>query len=137
MFTLRRIVLSVLVSGALVMLAVGFNLARDEDEDGPRFVVSAVEALIPPAGALDVRQARIGVDLVDGYDAALIIDGIEIPKDQLQRVDGLNQIFFTPGPETETGALEPGLHRAVAVVWPLNSSRASAGKSIEWDFNVH
>ena len=135
--TLRRAVITIVVVGALVLLGVGFSLTRS---DKPRPVPvqgGAVERLIPESGDLDLRQARIGVDLAPTYEGALQVDGVEIPDDELQRVPGLNQIFFTPGPGTTTGALAPGRHNATVVYWPVGQTREAAGQRLTWSFNVH
>src|SRR5918999_1722122 len=80
-------------------------MLTEPGRDKPELVDTAVERVIPADGDLDLRQARIGIDLAVGYTAVLVIDGVEIPEDQLQRVEPLNQVFFTPGPGTEIGAL--------------------------------
>ena len=134
---LRRGVISVVVLGAVVLLGYGFSRTRP---DKPRPVPvqgGAVERLIPESGDLDLRQARIGVDLAATYEGALQVDGTEIPDDELQRVPGLNQIFFTPGPGTATGALAPGRHSATVIYWPVGQTRDAAGQRLTWSFNVH
>src|ERR671924_154562 len=89
LFTARRALLSVLLAAA----AGGFWLsaAQTRTEEKPTITDSAVEALHPAAGDLDLRQGTIGVDLVDRYTGVLFIDGVEIPEDQLERVQGLGQ----------------------------------------------
>jgi hypothetical protein len=134
--TLHRIVLSLLVSAAVILLAVAFSLSGDE---GGSVAITdvAVEARIPPPGDVNLRQARIGVDLAPGYTGVLLVDGTEIPEDQLVRIEGLNQVFYTPGPGTETGPLSPGRHRITAVFWPVEESRQAAARQVSWEFNAH
>jgi len=136
MFTLRRLVLSLILAAAVVTLAVGFSMHTDNDDE---VAVSdaAVEAVIPASGDLDLRQARIGVDLAPGYTGILQVDGVEIPEDQLERVEALNQVFFTPREGTETGQLFPGRHQATAVFWPAGQTREAASRSVNWTFSVH
>ena len=135
MFTVRRLVITLLLAVAAVLLGLGFSMSGDEtDTVGVTDV--AVEALIPPPGDLELRQSEIGVDLVPGYTGVLVVDGREIPEDQLRRIDALNQVFYTPGPETETGPLTPGRHRVTAIFWPANRTREAA-RRVSWEFNVH
>ena len=56
-----------------------------------------VERLIPPNGARELRQSELGIDLAPGYEGTLVVNGIEIPDDQLRHVPAQNQVFFTPG----------------------------------------
>ena len=134
---LRRGVISVVVLGAVVLLGYGFSRTRSDKAKPVPVQGGAVERLIPASGDLDLRQARIGVDLAATYEGALQVDGTEIPDDELQRVPGLNQIFFTPGPGTATGALAPGRHSATVIYWPVGQTREASGQRLTWSFNVH
>jgi hypothetical protein len=134
--TLRRVAISIVVSACLVGVGYGFSRASDAPSR-PTVLVSRVEAVIPPNGDLELRQGLVGLDLAPGFDAAIQIDGREIPEDQIRRVVGLNQLFYSPGPGTETGPLAPGRHVATAVVWPLGQTRETAGSNIRWEFNAH
>lgn len=130
----RSVVLTLLVLGALVGLWVSF--AQTRPQEGPKYVDAAIEAVYPDPGALELRQARVGIDLHVGYTAVLFVDGQEIPEDQLERVVPLGQVFYTPAPGKATGALEPGRHCGTAFLWREVESRAS-GRSYSWCFNVH
>lgn len=126
--TPRRILLSLILGAAAVGIFVSF--AQTRTEEGPRYIDSAIEAVYPAAGDLDLRQARIGIDLHTGYTALLFVDGVRIPEDQLERVEPLSQVFYTPGRGKETGALEPGRHCATAQLWRIvESSRNSRNYS--------
>ena len=132
--TLRRVLISVILAVCLVGMVWALNQSRTT----PRVVYrdSAIIQVIPAEGDLDLRQARIGVELAPAWTGVLLVDGTEIPEDQLQRVVGLNQIFYYPGPGKETGALAPGRHCATAFVWQITQSRR-AGHPYSWCFNVH
>jgi hypothetical protein len=79
---------------------------------------------------------RIGVTINSAWTGVLEVDGVEIPEDQVERVVGLNQIFYTPGPGKITGALAPGQHCATAMVWQITETRAQS-HPYTWCFNVH
>ena len=131
---IRRIIISVLLAFAVGLLIYAVNLHHDPAP--PIFTNEAVEATYPNAGDLDLRQARIGIDLKSGYTAELELDGTPIPKDQVEVVVGLDQYFYQPGPGTATGALSPGRHCATAnitkVVDPTNPQ-----SKYTWCFQVH
>lgn len=135
MITLRRVVLSVLLAGSFVGLAYGLSSTRDTTKP-PVYKDAAVEGTFPKEGDLDLRQSRIGIDLASGYTTALQIDRREIPDDQVEKVIGLDQYFYTPGPGTETGALAPGRHCATAVIWSVGQTREQ-GHDFVWCFQVH
>jgi len=135
MITFRRLVISVLLALSLVGLAYGFSSARDTTKP-PVYTDPAVEGTFPKEGDLDLRQARIGIDLASGFQAAIKLDDREIPDDQVEKVVGLDQYFYTPGPGTETGALSPGRHCAAAVIWGVAETR-DQGRDFVWCFQVH
>jgi len=131
---LRRVGLGLLVLAALAGLWVSF--AQTRTQEGPKYVDAAIEAVYPGPGDLDLRQTRVGIDLQVGYTAVLFVDGREIPEDQLERVVPLGQVFYTPGPGKETGALAPGRHCGTALLWRDVQTRET-GRKYSWCFNVH
>ena len=133
-FTLRRLVISVLV--ALAIGGVIYSFSEGESEP-PIVTVPGVEAVSPRPDALALRQDRVIADLQSGFDGVLQIDGVEIPDDQLQRTIELGIVSFAPGPEKEFERLAPGRHRARVVFWPASEGRGDASRTYEWFFNVH
>jgi hypothetical protein len=132
-FNTRRLLISVVLAAATGLLFVGLSgISTKSAASLPR----GIDAIVPNASTLDLRQARIGVDLSDRYDGALQLDRIELPDTEVERVVGLNQIFYTPGRGKVTGALSPGRHCATAIYWLASQSRAEAA-SYSWCFNVH
>lgn len=136
LFNARRLAISVLLAFAIALLLFGFAGTRDSTKT-PVLRDSAVEKTWPGPGDLDLRQSRIGIDLVTGYTAELQVDSIAIPDDQVEKVIGLDQYFYTPGPGTETGALAPGRHCATATLRPVGASNQDPGRRFSWCFNLH
>jgi hypothetical protein len=134
MITTRRIVISLILAAAVALLGYGFNSARDNT--APAFTDVAVEGTYPRAGDLDLRQARIGIDLKSGFTAELQLDQTPIPIDQVEVVVGLDQYFYTPGPGTETGALAPGRHCAIAAIRRVGDPN-DPGRKYSWCFQSH
>ena len=139
--TLRRIITpwrvlyTVALLAAALLAIVGFQSSKDENRATTCQVGPVIQQLYPCPGDTDLRQGIIGAALQSGYQAALIVDRTEIPQDEL-RSGGTNQLYFQPGPGTETGALAPGLHSATLVYWPTTGTRETDGKSYRWTFGV-
>jgi hypothetical protein len=134
LFTVRRVVISLILAFALALLVWGVNSGRTITP--PVFTNPAVEDTFPKPGDLDLRQARIGIDLKSGYSAELSIDGLPIPKDQVEVVVGLDQFFYQPGPGTATGALAPGQHIAKADITNVTDPTHPTS-TYAWRFQVH
>ncbi|MDQ1397960.1 MAG: hypothetical protein QOG64_3219 [Acidimicrobiaceae bacterium] len=133
--TLRRVVISLILAGALVLLGYGFSSGRDATKP-PVFTDSAVEGTYPKDGDFELRQFRIGIDLASGYTAELRLDNVPIPKDQVEVVVGLDQYFYQPGPGTATGALAPGRHCASATIVKVTDPN-DTGHPFAWCFQTH
>jgi hypothetical protein len=134
-FTLRRIVISVLLAFALALFGYGFSSGRDAEK--VIYTDAAIEHTEPAPGDLSLRQSRIGVDLQSGYSAELSIDGTPIPLDQVEVVRGLDQYWYTPGPGTATGALAPGRHCARATITATVGPDAGQTHPYNWCFSLH
>ena len=117
---------------AAVALVLFVTVGGSDDEP---VTTQAVEQLIPGRGDQAIRQARVGIDLAPGYTGALVINGVEIPEDQLQRVEALNQIYFQPGEDKEIEAFDPGEVCVIAIHWQIGQDRES-GEPVRWCFDV-
>lgn len=130
-----------IVVTALLVVAVGLVWwagALRGDPPDPQLTDANVEQLVPPAGSPAViRQARIGIDLVPGWTGVLQINGIEIPEDQLDRNEPLNQVFYSPGEGKEIERLAPGDVVVNALIWrnAAGETRADA-RVVRWQFRV-
>jgi hypothetical protein len=137
MITRRRVVIT-----ALLLFAVGllwWATTQDADQslepEGGQ-IDSAVEQVVPGDGEAALRQSQIGVDLEAGWTGVLAVDGTEIPEDQLRRSEPLNQVFFTPGEGQVIEELDPGAHRASALIWRTESQTRDDGRTVNWSFRV-
>ncbi len=97
---------------------------------------SAVEAVSPQGGDLDLRQVTIAADLAPGLTGYLLFDGAEIPDDDLQHVDALNQVILKPKPESDYRQLSPGTHCAT-VVYRRFGDPLDTSDSYRWCFTLH
>lgn len=137
-----RVVVRRLVTVLLLLLAAGmvwYSASVKGEPEAPSLADSAVENLVPARDTPSaLRQAEIGIDLVSGWDADLIINGVDIPQDE-ERDDGpLNQVFFSPGKGKVIETLAPGLVQVTAVIWrPIDGQTHEKGsRRVSWSFHV-
>ena len=127
-----------LLQGLIAVAAIGgivYTFSGETGDDNPK-LPAAIEAVSPSGGNLDLRQTTISADLAPGYTGYLTWDGIEIPEDDLQRVDALNSVTLRPQPDSDYLSLEPGPHCAGVVYWRIGQS-SEDGQSYRWCFRLH
>ncbi len=129
----RRIVLSVLVATAIGLLV--YVATEPSPDDGPP-LPEAVESVSPERGDLDLRQVTVAADLAPGYTGYLLMDGVEVPADDLQVVDALNQVILRPTADSDYRVLRPGRHCAT-VVYRRIGERLDQSSSYRWCFSLH
>jgi hypothetical protein len=131
---------------AAVMLTVAFGALvlayqRVSDDDGDPIVRSGgtsafVEALLPARDSQVVQQTTVGIDLASGWDGTLVVDGREVPDDQLVRRPSLNRVEFTPGEGRVVAALPAGRQCVRAIVWETRVGRGGGSRDVRWCFEV-
>jgi len=122
----------------VVFAAIGglvFVFASPDTDDGPA-PPEAVESVFPKPGDRDLRQTAIYADLAPGYTGYLLIDGIEVPLDDIQFVDALNTVNFKPTDISDFARLSSGNH-CVTVVYRLIGQPRDRSESYRWCFEVH
>ena len=134
LLSVRRVVISILLALSAAGLYVAFTL--HEETPATPFRPSVVTVVSPEPGSLEVRQTEIFYELASEYDGTLRVGGVEIPEDEIDVIEGLNRISFTPGEGKEIEALEPGAQNATAIFWPRAEGRRAA-LTYTWRFNVH
>ena len=104
----------------LLTLTLGATLLHNTDTStgGSRPKLPAtIEAINPERGELTGLIDDVEVDLDDRYTGVLELDGIEIPEDQLDRIEQLGVITFRPGPGKEFTRLRTGENTVVVRYW--------------------
>jgi hypothetical protein len=147
--------LVIAVGLVLVIFALTTALTGDDGIDRPE----AIESVQPVENAVQVlQQERVVVDLLPGYEARLVIDGIELPTTVIgqsdvdpfeqpapgQQVDLPTTAVFDPGNSVISfqpveGALiesfTEGIHEARVIYWRIEDGPEQA-LSYRWEFNV-
>lgn len=150
------VVASLTIAAFIVLIVLGFSAAVT-GRDALR-LPEAIQSIDPGDGDRVLRQTRIFVDLVTGYEAVLLIDGIEIPTvriDQLTAADGTAPqpgeqvvlppvsiydpgnatIVFQPTAGAPVESLTQGTHEATVIYWRADESRDRA-RQFTWTFRV-
>ncbi len=94
-----------------------------------------IESVEPIQDGLASSSSSIVVDLADDQTGVIILDGTEIPEDQLRRTEDLGIVEFRPGEGREVSRFEPGYHRVSVLYWPRTGKR-SEGQSFSWEFRA-
>lgn len=101
-----------------------------------------VERLIPSSGSEALRQATVGVDLREGYDAYLVINGVTIQNsattaddDGLRKAPSLGTVEYDPGPGRRITELNSPKQCVDAWVWKKLDGPTTAVQ-VNWCFEV-
>lgn len=148
---LRRGVIAVLLLGAVAVLLLG---GRNADTDGITTDRDpAIVSQFPMPGATALRQTEIGAELRTGYDGRLVINGVEIPEDQMEgaidpnsvtpeelkrygiRPNNRNSVYFQPGPGKVLTELPNG-EVTVSVRYFKDRQDQARGRTVTWTFQV-
>lgn len=128
----RTIVMTLIAAAAVGGFVFAFSAPRQEASGLP----PAVERVSPADGDLNLRQETISADLVPGYTGYLLINGVEVPRDDLQVVDAINTITLRPLPDSDYAVLEPGPYCATIVYRPIGRPESDS-ESYTWCFRLH
>jgi len=154
-FNVPALLASVGVAFGIVLVVTGLNVAvtgRDALN-----LPEQIEKLSPANNEKVLRQSEIMIDFVAGFEAVLIIDGVEIPTTRLDELSengkqpkpgeqveipptaiydpGNFTLSYLPqegGPITE---LKQGDHQATVLFWKAPNTREKA-TSYSWKFSV-
>jgi hypothetical protein len=113
-----------------------YGLNQSDTSPTGRHLPSTIDSLTPDPGELIRLQDTIGVDLRDDLTGVLVLDGQEIPEDQLERVVPLAEVTFRPGPGKDLEKFEPGLHTLTVLYWEQGKPRPAKPGSYSWSFRA-
>jgi len=129
--------MALLVVVALAGIVVAVMAASTGGDRTSEVLPESVERLIPASGAEILAQSTVGIDVAEGYDAYLIVEGKEIREgtDGLVRQTGTGLVQFTPGEGRPVTGLPSGRNCMTAMVWKSTEGPKTA-KPVNWCFDV-
>ena len=139
----RRVLIGVLLAVVVGLMVYIVNNAVTGN-DASAVKPASVERLIPGSGAEILRQGQVGVDLANGYDAYLIINGVEIRNQATgEDADGLSKVLtpsgltvtYTPAPGRRIEQLETDVNQVTAMVWRQTDGPSTASP-VYWTFSA-
>lgn len=132
-----HLIMALLVVGAVTGLVVAVMLASTGGDRTSESLPDSVDRLIPASGAEVLAQSTVGIDVAEGYDAYLIVDGKEIrtAEDGLVSQTGTGLVQFTPGEGRPVTELPSGRNCMTAMVWKSIDGMKTA-KPVNWCFDV-
>lgn len=151
-FSVRRLVIAVLLVAAVALLVIGFG---GTDGSGGDQRDAAVVALFPGEGDRVLSQSQVGAELQAGYDGRLTINGVAIPEEQMEgalspeaesqlsseergrgvRPNNKNSVKFKPGPSKALARLDTGAVELVVRYWRVEDGEDNA-RRFSWTIYV-
>lgn len=123
-FTLLGLALALVAIGAVVFAPSG----------DPEIVPAALESYSPENGSTVLRQTQVQIDLPVDYDIDLVVDGVAIPADEIDRTAETGRFVWRPGENTIIPEWGPGFH-TVWVRWDRVTGLPDPGE-FSWTFRV-
>ena len=109
----------------------------DTSPSSDKALPADIQAVSPKPNELTGLVDTVTVDLADQYTGVLVIDGIEIPEDQLDRVVGIQQVSFRPGPDKAISRFRAGDNTVVVKYWNGRlQDRPDTTFSYSWRFRA-
>lgn len=146
----RRLVQLVLLLGAAAFAVYAFGRAPDHAETGPLHDAAVLQQ-VPAPGANVLRQTQVGAKLKPGYTGLIIVNGTQIPEDQMDgavpttskeydprfgvRPNNKELVFFTPGPGKVISRFGSREVTITVRFWPIADGEGAA-QSVTWTIYV-
>jgi hypothetical protein len=130
---------AIIAVAVLVVFNLGVILLNESDtsQTGTASLPADIEAVNPEPGSLTGLVDNVSVDLADRYTGVLLIDGVEIPEDQLERVVGIQTVTFRPGPGKVISRFRAGANTVVVKYWDGRlQDRPARPFSYSWTFQA-
>lgn len=142
---------------AVGLVLIGYAFVRSVSSDEQNRLPDEIERVTPVPDAVQVlAQTQVIVDLEEGYEGRLTIDGVEFetqrlggrpsgepaePGTQVEVPPGVifepgnATLTFTPGPGVGFDRFSEGNHIARVTYWSVEQGEGTA-RSFTWTFNV-
>jgi hypothetical protein len=121
---------------AVFNLVIILVATMDTKPGGREPLPSAIETISPERAAITGPIDSVTVDLRNDLTGRLVIDRVEIPADETDRVAELGIVSFRPGPGKILSKLPAGDNTAVVYYWPRTRSEPPRPAPFGWRFQV-
>jgi hypothetical protein len=130
----------VIMAALLAVLSLGALLIDQSDTSpvgsGRPPLPTEIESIRPERGELTGLVDDVTIDLRDDLQGEVIIDGVQIPSDQLDNIEQLGVISFRPGPGKEFSRFRAGDNTVVVRYWSRTDPRPDKPPSFSWRFRA-
>ena len=123
-YAILGVLFAAVVAGSIFLIPSG-------EGDG---LPDAVESFSPGEGDLAIQPVRVVLDLLPGYEATFVIDGLPIPQDQIDAIPETGRYQFDPGPGKVIERWTPGDHTVVATY--VGGANDTDLGTVVWTFRV-
>ncbi|MCY4164347.1 MAG: hypothetical protein OXE93_09090 [bacterium] len=130
---LRRAVLGLAALAGAATVVLALLLADTDGNDVSVTGNASIDALIPPRSAEVLSQETVGIDLAQGYEVRLVLNGVELPADQLRHSPDINRYSFRPDRGKVVERLRAEQNCVQATYWPQEVG-PSDSQTITWCF---
>jgi len=135
----QRLIVSTLLAGGIGLLVVAALAGGGDRTDITVAGNPAIDALIPERESEILRRDRVGIDMADGYEAALTLEAggltIDVPADQLDTaLVSLGQYTYKPEDGKVLPFFPPQANCVIATYWPVEDREDI--QTIRWCFEV-
>ena len=151
----RELLLISAAAGVGLFLVIAGVLSATTGRDLLDYPEAIIDISPAPNDRQVLSQTEISVDLQDGYEAVIVLDGIEIPTSRLediagglpepgQQIDlpptaiydqGNSLIRFEPRDGAVIESYSVGRHQVTVIFWKIEDGRNTA-RSYSWSFEV-
>lgn len=134
----RRAITTLVILACIGGLVIAAQHTERGDKDEPKISGAprtVVELQAPAPESSVLSQAQVMIDLTTEYDASLVVNGVLIPDDQLQKRPELSQVLFTPGPGKIIEKLPGGRNCVEADIFRIDGTQEDV-PAVRWCFNV-
>ncbi len=131
--------IAIVVVGVVAVLNLGALLLNKSDTSTATKVGSlpaTIVSLDPSPGGIIRPQDTITVILVNDLTGTFVLDGQEIPTNQLQNVPELGEVSYRPGPGKGLEQFPTGEHTITIEYWLQTKPRPIHPSTYTWSFRV-
>ena len=131
-----RVAIVAIALVAVLNLGVLLLSTSDTSVPGAAPIPDSIQAVSPEPGEITGLVDDVTADLSDDLTGVLVINGQEIPEDQLSRVTELGIVTFRPAPGKDITRFPAGVNTVVVEYWKRGAERPAHPASYVWHFTA-